>query len=253
MPFPNRWRWIAYGVFALLLSVLANSSRAESIRFLVGEIGEPVHHDAYVLPLSDPAAIAHARELISLGPSAGAPIAVAKIAKGANGINRNVLAPGSPAWSWHVTEFEGFADNTIEILDGWPTFIEQDVDGWIQNTNGYIGFWQYTVVAELTPGDYDADLDVDQDDFQIWRAGFGSTSDLSADGSGNGLVDLADYVLWRKYRGASDTLRQQPTTIPASVPEPASLHSVLVAATVMQLAGTRRRLNLKLRRFDGCN
>jgi hypothetical protein len=100
--------------------VLANSSRAESIRFLVGEIGEPEHHDAYVLPLSDPAAIAHARELISTGPSAGAPIAVAKIAKGANGINRNVLAPGSPAWSWHVTEFEGFADNTIEILDGWP-------------------------------------------------------------------------------------------------------------------------------------
>jgi hypothetical protein len=244
MLFGNSCRWIACGIFAFSLLALAHSSQAESIRFLVGEIGEPNHHDAYVLPLSDPAAIAHARELISAGPGAGAPIVVARIAKGANGVNRNSLAPGSPPWSWHVTEFESFVDNTIEILDGWPTYVEQDVDGWIQNTNGYIGFWQYTVVAELPPGDYDADFEVDEDDFQIWRAGFGGASDLSADGSGNGVVDLADYVLWRKNLGASVTPRRQPTTT-ASVPEPASLHSVLVAATIMQLAGTSRRLTLR--------
>jgi hypothetical protein len=236
-------------MLALLPPVLANSSRAESIRFLVGEIGEPIHHDSYVLPLSDPAAIAHARELISAGPAAGAPIVVAKIAKGANGINRNALAPGSPPWSWHVTEFEGFADNTIEILDGWPTFIEQDVDGWIQNTNGYVGFWEYTVVAELPPGDYDADLDVDDGDFQTWRVGFGGTSDLSADGSGNGVIDVADYVLWRKNLGASVAPRRRPATT-ASVPEPASLHSVLVAATIMHLAGTRRRLAPRMWRLN---
>jgi hypothetical protein len=248
MLFRNCWRWIVYGLVALLTPALANASRADSIRFLVGEVGEPTHHDAYILPLSDPAAIGHARELVSAGPAAGAPIVVAKISKGANGINRNSLAPGSPPWSWHVTEFEGFADNTIEILDGWPTYVEQDVDGWIQNTNGYIGFWQYTVVAELPTGDYDADLDVDEDDFQIWRAGFGGTSDLSADGSGNGNVDLADYVLWRKNLGASVTPRRPTST--ASVPEPASLHSVLVAATIMQLAGRSRRLALRFRRLN---
>jgi hypothetical protein len=96
-------------------------------------------------------------------------------------------------------------------------------------------------VAELAPGDYDADFDVDQDDFQVWRAGFGGTSDLSADGSGNGLVDVADYVLWRKYLGTSVMPRKRPTTITASVPEPASLNSVLVAATIMQIALRRRR------------
>ena len=40
-------------------------------------------------------------------------------------------------------------DFTIEILDGWPGFVEQDVNGWIANTNGRVGFWTYTVVAEL--------------------------------------------------------------------------------------------------------
>lgn len=124
---------------------------ASPVYFLVGELpGQEIHNDSYVLRLDDPAHIAHARELISLGPAAGAPIVVASIAPGVDGINRNYRAVGQPEWSWHVTEFQGFADMTIEILDGWPTYVEQDVPGWIANTNGTIGFWNYTVVEELT-------------------------------------------------------------------------------------------------------
>ena len=48
-----------------------------------------------------------------------------------------------------MTGFQGFADSTIEILDGWPGYVEQDVDSWIANTGGAIGFWTYTVVEEL--------------------------------------------------------------------------------------------------------
>jgi hypothetical protein len=201
----------------LCLAVAANC-RAETIRFLVAEAGEPSHGDSYVLPLSDSNAIAHARKLISMGPDAGEPIVVAKIAKGANGINRNYLAAGSPPWSWHLTGFEGFADFTIEILDGWPTYVEGDVDGWIANTNGTIGFWQYTVIAELPQGDYDADLDVDANDYQVWRAGFGGTVDLSADGNGNGVVDLSDFLVWRNNLGSSVTLPQGRNAT-VSVPE----------------------------------
>ena len=75
---------------------------------------------------------------------------VAQIAKGEDGVNRDYLAPGEPLWSWNVARFDSFADISIELIDGWPTFVEQDVDGWIANTNGYIGFWSYTVVAEVT-------------------------------------------------------------------------------------------------------
>ena len=112
--------------------------------------GFEFHNDSYILPLTNPADIDHARNLIALGPDlAGSPIAIASIAPGSDGINRDLNAPGEPLWSWHVTGFDGFADFTAEILDGWPTFVEQDVQGWIDNTNGFIGFWSYTVVAEL--------------------------------------------------------------------------------------------------------
>lgn len=131
----------------LFCSALAH---AAPIHFVVSEI-DPVggHGDSYVLPLEAAADIAHARELIANGTAAGSSIVVAHIVAGADGINRDVLAPGEPLWSWHVDRFDGFADITAEILDGWPGFVEQDVAGWIGNTGGYIGFWNYTVTAEL--------------------------------------------------------------------------------------------------------
>src|SRR5262245_50605555 len=94
--------FFVWAVTPILLAIDVDWVRGAPIRFLVAEIpGHVSHNDSYVLPLSDPAAIAHARELIVKGPSAGAPIAVAAIAKGANGINRNVRATSSPPWSWH--------------------------------------------------------------------------------------------------------------------------------------------------------
>jgi hypothetical protein len=119
--------------------------------FVVSESRKPCAHcDAYVLPLGDPNDVADARALIAQGPASGVgSIAVARIAAGADGVNRNPLAPGAPAWSWHVTSFEAFADAAIELCDGWPGYVESDVPGWIANTNGTICFWSYTVTAEL--------------------------------------------------------------------------------------------------------
>ena len=135
-------------IFALL--VPAACAFAAPVYFLVSEIpGQEVHHDSYVVPLTDPGHIAHARDLIANGTSAGETIVVAAIAPGSDGINRNITAPGQPLWNWHVTSFDGFADSTIEILDGWPSDVEKDVPAWINNTNGFIGFWSYTITREL--------------------------------------------------------------------------------------------------------
>src|SRR5688572_918538 len=101
----------------------ATNLQSESVRFLVGEINPGRHYDSYVLTLSDPAAIAHARDLIEFGLDAGQAIVVADVAQGRDGINRNYIAPGAPLWSWHVSEFVAFADITAEILDGWPGLI----------------------------------------------------------------------------------------------------------------------------------
>jgi hypothetical protein len=51
------------------------------------------------------------------------------------------------------------------------------------------------------PGDYDADGDVDANDYGVWRSAFGSATILhgsGADGNYDGLIDGADYLVWRK-------------------------------------------------------
>jgi hypothetical protein len=143
-------------LFALICP--AGVARAGTVLFVVAEKpGTETHHDSFVLPLSDPADVAHARDLIARGPdAAGSSIVFAEIAAGADGVNRNVVVPGRPLWDWHVTRFEGFGDLGIELTDGNPTLVQADVAGWVDNTNGvggsdrgHIGFWNYTVLAEL--------------------------------------------------------------------------------------------------------
>lgn len=136
---------------------VAGACFAGPVLFVVAERpGMEQHGDSFLLPLTDAADVAHARALIDLGPNAaGAPLVFAEIRAGGDGVNRDVLADGEPLWDWHVSRFEGFGDGGIELVDGWPGFIEQDVAGWIANTRrdpdapGHIGFWSYTVVAEF--------------------------------------------------------------------------------------------------------
>jgi len=141
--------WIAW--FAALAAA-CSAAEAAPIAFLVAERPEAVvHGDSYVLVLEAEPDLEHARALIQDPGAAGAPIVTARIAAGADGLNRDHRAPGAPPWSWHLTQFDGFADLTIELCDGWPAFVEADVAGWIANTEGQICFWQYTVVEELGP------------------------------------------------------------------------------------------------------
>jgi len=100
---------------------LAGTAQAETVYFLVGRINSsPI--DSYVLALSNPADIAHARDLIGYGPGIGDEIVVATIERSNHdGLNRNYVREGLPVWSWRVNEFLGFGDITAEILDGSPT------------------------------------------------------------------------------------------------------------------------------------
>lgn len=93
---------------------------------------------------------------------------------------------------------------------------------------------------ELLPGDYDADGDVDGDDYDEWRAAFGMEGgDLLADGNGDNVVDAADYVIWRKNEGASvhDGAGAGNGT---AVPEPATAVWLALVAAV-QASGYRSR------------
>lgn len=142
--------------------VHAPSVEAGKIEFLVAERPGTIdpHGDSYIISIdeSQTALLEHARALVDWAeagamtdPPEGGAIVVAETAAGADGRNRDYLAPGQPLWSWHIVGTPSFTDITAEILDGWPTFVEQDVAGWIANTNGFVGFWGYTVVDELGP------------------------------------------------------------------------------------------------------
>jgi hypothetical protein len=93
-------------------------------------------------------------------------------------------------------------------------------------------------------GDYNGDGIVDAADYTIWRATFGQsvTAHSGADGDGNGMVDAADYQVWVDNFG---------TTSPgsgagaaragsAAVPEPCSLFLFAVGAAVI-LGGAAAR------------
>jgi hypothetical protein len=136
---------------------LAPTTAAAPVHFLVAERPDAITHgDSYVLSLTEPSDVAQARALITAPRGELSSIVVAGIAPGADGVNRDWRATGAPAWSWHITDFQGFFDTTAEVLDGWPTFVEGDVDGWIDNSGGAIGFWSYTVVAEIAAPEPDA-------------------------------------------------------------------------------------------------
>jgi len=63
----------------------------------------------------------------------------------------------------------------------------------------------YESVAPTTRlADYDHDSKVDGGDFLLWQRSLGDTSNLAADGNGNGVVDGADLSVWKVDFGSSD-------------------------------------------------
>jgi beta-glucanase (GH16 family) len=70
------------------------------------------------------------------------------------------------------------------------------------------------------PGDYNGDGDVDSADYVAWRKSTGQTGiGLSADGSGNGSIGHEDYEIWRQ-NFESSILGAAATTAVISIPEP---------------------------------
>lgn len=89
------------------------------------------------------------------------------------------------------------------------------------------------------PGDYDHNGIVQPADYTLWRSTIGSTVLLDADGNGNHVVDAADYVFWRKNytgSGAGSGLDSSVST----VPEPTTA-ALVVLATVGLVSCSRRR------------
>ena len=91
--------------------------------------------------------------------------------------------------------------------------------GDVIEANTSVTHLQNNVFFVTTPGDYNGDGVVDMADYVVWRKAAGTTN-VWADGDGNGTVGPEDYNIWRAAFGAGAASGQ---SIPAAVPEPTSL------------------------------
>jgi autotransporter-associated beta strand protein len=95
---------------------------------------------------------------------------------------------------------------------------------------------QGLLAASPISGDYNSDGVINTADYNLWRNSLGNavTPGSKADGNGNGVIDLGDYVIWRKlYAAAGGTS----VGLTASIPEPAAL---LIAVTALVIVALRR-------------
>jgi T5SS/PEP-CTERM-associated repeat protein len=101
------------------------------------------------------------------------------------------------------------------------------------------------VAAPVLAGDYNQNGVVDAADYVVWRNSLGqSATDLAADGNGNGIIDAGDYDVWRAHFGsAAGSGSSANGRFGATVPEPASfllLLHLLVGAIVGRRCRQRR-------------
>jgi GH35 family endo-1,4-beta-xylanase len=139
--------------------------------------------------------------------------------------------------NWNITA----AGTAYEaLMNQWTTNLLLPVgpEGSI-DFRGFYGQYEVTVNGEtyaldltkgttlyslvVAPGDYNADGVVNSADYLVWRKALGS-GDLRADGNGDLVIDEADHLVWlahfgRTY-GASGATTS--TTRPAPVPEPST-------------------------------
>jgi hypothetical protein len=111
------------------------------------------------------------------------------------------------------------------------------------NTASGYGVMNYRSVAFQTiqspsrQGDYNGDGVVDAADYAIWRDNRG-TSFAAADGNGDGLVNQQDYVVWRQNFGRVTVASLAES--PQQVPEPTTLGLAWLAIALVAARGWQK-------------
>ncbi len=167
-------------------------------------------------------------------------------------------ANGDVGWSQvsGLAVTDGHTDETIHVevpLASWTALSPSS--NWYQLVVGLNGDWGAGTVTVLLDnlrlvnidvplaGDYSGDGVVDAADYTVWRDSLGEQgAGLPADGDGDGEVTEADYVFWRERFGNIATSGSLTRDVePAAVPEPTGGVLVLLAvATAAWLGGGGR-------------
>ncbi len=89
-------------------------------------------------------------------------------------------------------------------------------------------------------GDYNHDGIVDAADYTVWRNSLGSTTWRDADGDGSGVVDAGDYLVWKNHFGMTGP-SDSSIFGSGAVPEPATATLLLFAILFLLTNRTRGR------------
>jgi cyclophilin family peptidyl-prolyl cis-trans isomerase len=100
-----------------------------------------------------------------------------------------------PAVNAHIAENAPGEDfDEIPVRDAGQVYSQSDITA---NEAVMVS----VAVLNYRAGDYDFNGVVNAADYTVWRKTLGSTTDAAADGNGNGIVDAADFTIWRNTFG----------------------------------------------------
>ena len=102
----------------------------------------------------------------------------------------------------------------------------------------YSDGYTYVVFFPRAAGDYNDDGIVDAADYTVWRNNLG-TADPAADGDRSGMVDEQDFIIWKRTYGEEIMMGGGGGSM--AVPEPAGLALALLLAAVASVARPIRR------------
>ena len=163
------------------------------------------------------------------------------------GVARQLIADGQ----WHLYEWSLEDDSQWESWvggDGSLTSTTATIDSLLFEGSGRATLYLDSVMVNPLgsllegtglEGDFNADGMVDMADYAVWRnyLGAGSEDVLAGNGDGSGTVDAGDYQLWKLHFGQTTATALAQSSL--AVPEPSTLAVLLLAGC--SLAMLRRR------------
>jgi serralysin len=158
----------------------------------------------------------------------------------ANSRNDLSLAVFSTNGTTLLASADSTAAGEIESLSGISLTSPGQYFVRVTGSDDNVQLYQLQLAAEaMLLGDYNGDGVVDAADYTVWRDHFGEGDESALHGNGNGTggVDEGDFTLWKTNFGA--TLGGGAVVAVGSVPEPGGV-GLLLLATVSLLAARRR-------------
>ena len=105
--------------------------------------------------------------------------------------------------------------------------------------DAYFDDFSLTVADAILAGDYNADGVVDAADYSVWRDNLGASEGTLVNDVSGGIIGTAQYDAWRSNYGATAAVSLAATSVPE--PSAATILSLLLSSALVQRRRSTRR------------